>query len=116
MLLLAFFATGLTAKRWDPIKVSRKMNPILSVRTPNEVKLFIENLTTENLRVKVRDEPPQDSVATKHEFEMTLRGERDEEVSYQITPQYRGEDGFRGTFGPLLSTFRAGLGSKETGK
>ncbi len=97
-LFLALFVSWFVARRWDVLRIERETTPILSVGVPNLVKLSVENLSSVPLRLQLRDEPPLDSVATDHEFDLDVPAGKLVQVSYTVTPQHRGNDWFRGTF------------------
>ena len=97
-LFIVFLASGLVARRWDGLAVTRETDPVLSVRTTNKVKLTIESDSPVAMRVKVRDEAPLGCDVAENEFEVNLLPDRAAEVSYTITPFDRGEHQFRGTF------------------
>jgi uncharacterized protein (DUF58 family) len=86
------------AKKWDFIQVKRVVDPILSVRTPNVVRLEVTNESDQPIRVTLRDEPPAAATSTKHEFNLLLQPGKVQEVTYTVTPLERGPEEFHGTF------------------
>lgn len=97
-LLVLFVVSGRLALRQEQLKISRRSQSILSVRVPNSVELTVENLTTDRLILQVRDEPPSQASATRHEFQFTLEPERIRDFSYSITPFERGDGSFGDTW------------------
>ena len=95
--------TWMVARRWDFISITRSTTPIFSVRVPNQVRLDVENLSELPMTVVVRDAPPEDSLATQHQFTLSLSGGQESSVSYTVTPQHRGNDSFRGTYLRVLA-------------
>lgn len=95
---LALFASWYVAKRWDVLGIEREVAPILSVGVPNVVKINVENLSTLPMKLQIRDEPPIDSLATEHQFNISIPPGKLRELSYTVTPRHRGSDYFRGTF------------------
>ena len=105
-LLLAYnvllFGVALATLRMAPspssIKLTRRFDPVLSVRAANRIVLEIENLGLEPIRGRLRDEPPEGCIATKQEFDLSVRAEGTKELEYFLTPSERGSDYFRGSF------------------
>lgn len=94
----ALIATYLSAKGWKFLSVQREVDPILSVRVPNLVRLRVVNSSDHPLPFRVIDEPPLGSQATRHQFSGVVSAEGAKDFSYTITPYERGADAFRGTF------------------
>ncbi len=84
----------------DPktLKVSRRFDPVLSVRVANKIALTLVNEGAESLVGQLRDEPPPSFEATERQFKLDLRPGEERTLTYQITPPERGGDFFRGTF------------------
>lgn len=80
------------------LRITRKFDPVLSVRASNKVTVVIENDSTETIVGRLRDEPPPTFLADRKEFPIRLDGESDLSLTYHVTPQERGTDYFRGTF------------------
>lgn len=97
-LFLLLYFTWRTAKSWNFVTASRKVDPILSVRVPNVVKLIVGNESDQPLPIVIRDEPPVGSRATAHEFQAVLGTDYPREFTYTITPFERGADVFRETY------------------
>ncbi len=90
-------ATYMKAKGWKFLSVQREVDPILSVRVPNLVRLKVSNNSDTPLPFEIIDEPPIGSKAAKHQFSGIAPAEGSRQFSYTITPQERGADAFRGT-------------------
>lgn len=101
----AMIVTGLLARRYDFIRVVRRVDPILSVRMPNQVYLTVENLSDQPIALRLRDEPPDGCLATQHEFSLTVSPDRPAELHYTITPQERGSEEFAGITVRWLAPF-----------
>lgn len=84
----------------DPrkLRVTRRRDPVLSVRRPNHVVLRIENEGDQAMTVRLRDEPPPHWPASEREFDATVKPGRIVERDYHVTPPERGADHFRATF------------------
>lgn len=98
VLFLALWLTGRMAAKQDFLLVKRRVDPILSVRVPNQVSLTVENQSDQPVELMVRDEPPMGCRSTQHEFRTKLGADRSKTFSYQILPIERGSDAFRGTY------------------
>lgn len=93
------------------LRLSRKFDPVLSVRVANRIELKLENDGVEALFGRLRDEPPPAFRATRQEFDIALPPGRAREFAYHVTPDSRGSDYFRGTFLRLKCPF--GLVEKD---
>lgn len=98
VLFVALFASWAIARRWDVVSIERRTAPILSVGVTNPVRLHVENLSEAALTLLVRDAPPVDSKATRHEFRTKIGPGKLESLDYLIVPQHRGADSFQGTY------------------
>lgn len=98
VLFIVLIVTGLVAKKWDFLRVTRKVDPIMSVRVPNLVRLEVENVSDSPLKVTVRDEPPQSANSTESEFQATIEPGRVKTLTYHVTPFERGAEEFHGTY------------------
>ncbi len=90
--------SGLLAPDWKGLRVRRKMDPVLSVRTSNKVTLFIENDGDHTITARIRDEVPPAFESTNREWQVTIEPGDEIERSYSVKPFERGSDFFRGTF------------------
>jgi uncharacterized protein (DUF58 family) len=97
LLLIAYTTSKMSA---DPhkLKVTRRFDPVLSVRVSNRIQVNLVNDGPEPLNAVLRDEPPPSFHATERQFPLRLRPGEERELSYQITPPERGSDYFRGTY------------------
>lgn len=91
-------ATYFMAPSTALLRVTRRFDPVLSVRVPNRIQLTVLNDGVEPIRARLRDEPPPDFVCSRQEFELDLASGRETEFTYSVTPPERGGDFFRGTF------------------
>ena len=84
----------------DPglLRVTRRRDPVLSVRRANRVTLTVENEGDAPIAARLRDEPPPHWLATDKEFDVALRPGGLAERDYHVTPPERGTDEFRATF------------------
>ncbi len=84
----------------DPrrLRITRKRDPVLSVRRANRVVLQIENEGDTTLAVRLRDEPPPHWPASEREFDVQVRSGALVERDYHVTPPERGTDAFRATY------------------
>jgi uncharacterized protein (DUF58 family) len=97
-LVTVAWATTKLAPSGKELRVRRRFDPVLSVRTQNRVVVELENDGAEDLRGVVRDEPPPVFGATRKEFPLRLAPGRALELEYSLTPFERGSDYFRGTY------------------
>jgi uncharacterized protein (DUF58 family) len=99
---LGLLALVLATTRWVPskgsIRVTRKHDPVLSVRASNAVVLELENDGPIDAVGRLRDEVPPSFEASGNESAVALRPGRTAEIRYHVTPKVRGSDYFRGTF------------------
>lgn len=95
--LLAYVAWRFAPTAAD-ISIRRKTDKVLSVRVPNRVELIVENVGPMPITGRLRDEPPPDFERSENEFRLHLAPGRSVELAYQVTPQERGLDYFRGTY------------------
>ncbi len=84
----------------DPrkLRVTRRRDPVLSVRRANRVTLVVENDSDAAIAARLRDEPPSGWPTTEREFDVALRPGALAEWTYSVTPPERGSDAFRATF------------------
>jgi len=107
--LLAFLVdAALAARALRPhrLRVRRERPAHLSVGVANEVGLVVENAGRWALRLKVRDEPPEDFPAEPAVQEAVVPGRGRVRRSYQLVPSARGQ--FR--FGDVRLRGRGPLG------
>lgn len=104
-LMILFFVSGVVGKRMVPIRVSRTTDAVLSVRVRNTVRLTVENLTTHPIRIRLRDEVPENCEVGENEFWMSLGPRRIGRKSYTVVPRSRGDWSFRGTFVRYFAPF-----------
>lgn len=99
--LFLFSILGITAfiaRRWEPLAVRRRTDPILSANTSNAVRLVLENQAAQAMTFLIRDEAPDTALVEGNQFKSTLQGAEEKEVVYHIKPLERGRQWFRGTF------------------
>jgi uncharacterized protein (DUF58 family) len=91
-------ATWYVAPRATDLRMTRRFDPVLSVRVPNRIELTISNEGLEPISLRLRDEPPPDFDVSEREFDLRLAPGEEHTVAYTATPPDRGGDFFRGTF------------------
>lgn len=97
-LLVLFFVTGQIAKKWDLVEVDRRMDPVLSARVANSIRLRVRNLADQTIRIRLKDDPPPLVVADHPEWNLTLRPGEERDLRYSVTPLRRGQERFGGVF------------------
>lgn len=98
LLLLVAVGTALMAPDARSLRISRRFDPVLSVRVPNRIQVTVLNDGAEPVTARLRDEPPPLYGASRKEFPLKLRPGEAAEISYTVTPYERGGDFFRGTY------------------
>ncbi len=92
------------------IVLQRKFDSVLSVRVDNLIRLRIENDSTQPIKLKLKEEPPQEFRADRLEFDLNLKPGEMKELKYHVNPQERGDyffyDSFIRTPGPLGLVYR----------
>lgn len=96
--VLIAYATGRLGPSAKGLKLTRQFDPVLSVRSPNRIRLTVENESLDLIRGRLRDEPPAQFMASRREFPLHIPAERQIELEYQLTPFERGAESFKGTF------------------
>ncbi|MCE2939529.1 MAG: hypothetical protein LW819_09555, partial [Fimbriimonadaceae bacterium] len=91
-LLVLFFVTGQIAKKWDLVEVDRRMDPVLSARVANSIRLRVRNLADQTIRIRLKDDPPPLVVADHPEWNLTLRPGEERDLRYSVTPLRRGQE------------------------
>ena len=97
-LIAAAYVTTLLAPSAQYLRLTRKFDPVLSVRVPNKIQVRILNDGPDTVRTLLRDEPPPSFGMTGNEHRIDLDPGREQEFTYNITPFERGGEYFRGTF------------------
>ena len=92
------FATARFGPDPRKLRITRRRDPVLSVRRANRITLGIENEGDVPLTMRVRDEPPPSWGSTEKEFDLVLRPGGLAERDYHVTPPERGTDFFQATF------------------
>lgn len=98
VLIAAAYVTTLLAPSAKYLRLTRKFDPVLSVRVPNKIQVRILNDGPDIVRTLLRDEPPPSFEMTGNEHRIDLDPGREQEFTYNITPFERGGEYFRGTF------------------
>jgi uncharacterized protein (DUF58 family) len=91
-------ATYWMAPSGKGLMLSRRFDPVLSVRVPNRIDLEVVNEGLEPIRARLRDEPPPDFDASRKEFPIQLQPGQGGAFYYTVVPPDRGGDFFRGTY------------------
>ncbi|QDU05757.1 DUF58 domain-containing protein [Gimesia chilikensis] len=89
------------------IEVNRDVNEVLSVGTPNSVKLWFTNRGSVPLKIHVHDEPPMPCQYTDLPFDIELFPNKHQYSIYHVEPHHRGKNRFRRVFLQMKS--RLGL-------
>ncbi len=89
------------------IEVNRDVNEVLSVGTPNNVKLWFTNRGSVPLKIHVHDEPPMPCQYTDLPFDIELFPNKHQYSIYHVEPHHRGKNRFRRVFLQMKS--RLGL-------
>ncbi len=97
-LVAVAFATARLGPDPSRLRVTRRRDPVLSVRRANRVVLAIENDGDAPISARLRDEPPPHWPSTDKEFDVVVRPGALVEKAYAVTPPARGADAFRATF------------------
>lgn len=98
ILVVLWWITGRAAKKWEVVRVTRKTDPVLSVRVRNTVTLEIESDHDLPITVRIRDEEPENCLVRGNEFKIMVRPREQVFQSYTLLPKSRGEWHFRGLF------------------
>ncbi len=80
------------------LRLSRRFDPVLSVRVANKIELSVSNDGVEPVSGVLRDEPPPEFECTSKQFSVKLEPGRESVLTYHLTPRERGSNYFRGTF------------------
>jgi uncharacterized protein (DUF58 family) len=98
LLFAAGIGSFLLAPSTSGLRLTRKYDPVLSVRAANRIELILENDGAEPISGRLRDEPPPPFKASQKEFDLELEPGRQKRVSYFVTPFERGGESFRGSY------------------
>lgn len=98
LLLAVAYGSGRLAPSTEGLRIRRKFDTVLSVRTANRILLVVENDGVEEIRTLLRDEAPPTFEANRREFRLSLAPGQVIELTYYVTPPERGADSFRGTY------------------
>ncbi|HEY0866735.1 MAG TPA: DUF58 domain-containing protein, partial [Fimbriimonas sp.] len=97
-LALAAYASWRLGPSTGGLRLTRRFDPVLSVRVPNRVQVTVENDGVEPVRALLRDEPPAGFLASRREFRVDIPPGQAADLEYTVTPSERGPDAFQGTF------------------
>lgn len=98
LLIIVAYLSARLAPDTKHLRLTRRFDSVLSVRTANRIDLTVENDGAEPIRMRMRDEPPPEFPASQREFDLDLAPGQVKELHYTVTPPERGTDRFRGTF------------------
>lgn len=82
----------------EHLRLRRRFDPVLSVRAANKVTVTVENESGEPISMLLREEPPASCDASQKEFRLALAGDESKDFTYTLTPLWRGDDVFRGSY------------------
>lgn len=102
VLLLAVLAYG-TTPTGRTVSIQRKVDPVMSVRVPNLVRVLLRNEGNTPLTFRYREEPPDEFAVDRREFDVTLHPGEEKELRFHVTPAERGDFFFRDSFIRLKS-------------
>lgn len=97
-LFVAAYVTLRLAPSGKELRLKRNFDPVLSVRVANRIGVTLVNDGVEQIRARLRDEPPERCLAEGNEFGVTLPPGEEKQLAYTVTPRERGDDTFPGTF------------------
>lgn len=97
-LLVVAYITWRMSPDTSQLRAVRSFDPVLSVRTPNRIRLTLTHEGVEPLLGRIRDEAPASFHTEGSEFPLRLLPGDEREFVYETTPPFRGADFFRGTF------------------
>ena len=80
------------------LRLTRKLDPVLSVRAENKIALTLENDGDEEVQGTLRDEAPAPFIASRREFPVKVEPRRQQEMHYTVRPQERGSEVFEGAW------------------
>lgn len=92
------FATRLQVPKQKHLKVTRIIDPALSVNNTNDVELMIANESALPISGRFVDEAPFQFAKSIEEQSFTLRPGEQKIYKYQVVPEFRGTDYFEGTY------------------
>lgn len=88
------------------IEVHRDVNEVLSVGTPNSVKLWFINRGSVPLQIHVHDEPPMPCHYSDLPFDIKLVPNKHHYSTYHVEPLHRGKNRFRRVFLQMQSKLK----------
>ncbi|MGC9317705.1 MAG: DUF58 domain-containing protein [Armatimonadota bacterium] len=95
--LLLAMVDGHLSRARDAVDVERRLPEVLSLGVPNRVSIWVHNRCDRPLTLQVRDDPPAQFATPERCRRVRLRPWQRRRVSYQTTPNSRGD----WTFGDL---------------
>lgn len=91
LIAAAFIDFYLSRKLPDGLKVRREFSKRFAIGDPNEVKLIVENFTSADFTLRLKDEyPPKLKLEGAREEEFKIAAQSVAEFSYDLTPPNRG--------------------------
>ncbi len=88
------------------LEIHREVKEVLSVGTPNSVKIWFTNRGSVPLKVFVHDEPPTPCSYTDLPFEIELIPNKHQYSIYHVEPHHRGNNRFRRIFLQMKSRLK----------
>ena len=98
VVLVAAWITTRLAPSVSSLRLTRKFDPVLSVRADNRIELTLENDGDEGITGLLRDEAPNRFTASRREFRVNVEAGRQQEFSYTVKPHERGSEEFSGAW------------------
>ena len=97
VLAAAWISTRLAADA-SHLRLTRRYDPVLSVRADNRIEISVENDGDERITGLLRDEAPGQFEASRREFRLDLDAGRHQEFTYIVKPRERGSEEFAGAW------------------
>ena len=98
VILIAAWVTTRLAPSVTGLRLTRKFDPVLSVRADNRIELTLENDGDERITGLLRDEAPGRFTASRREFRVKIDAGRQQEFVYTVKPHERGSEAFAGAW------------------
>lgn len=97
LLFVLLILSGIYRRRTLSLFITRRFDPVLSVRVPNTIQLEVHN-DGEDVTGFLRDEAPQEFESSEREFRLDAKSGSDQIIHYSVRPHERGGFFFKGTF------------------
>ncbi len=98
LVALLMIVDALSLPRAEQFRVKRLHDHVLSLGASNRIEILLEHDLSRAHCAILRDEPPRDTHHERREFPIRLVPSEPVQVSYHLTPLYRGEARFEDMF------------------